>query len=131
VRVQPDVVVELRADETVLEGLYRHGYAYRTGCRRGGCGVCKVDLVSGTVRYTRVISQAVLTDEERASGTCLTCRAVPLDDVTIALREEELSRNPLLAFLCGASPSTRPPSQRATGRPTPSIPELPRGDEQR
>lgn len=98
-RVDPDVELELRHDETVLEGLYRAGYAYRIGCRRGGCGVCKVDLLEGAVYYPRTVSDEVLTERERGSGTCLTCRAVPAGDVTIALREEKLRRNPLLAFL--------------------------------
>lgn len=101
VTVLPDgVTVELREGETVLEGLYRSGYAYRTGCRRGGCGVCKVDLREGEVEYNRTIAATVLTDEERATGTCLTCRAVPAGPITIELREEHLRRtNPLLAFL--------------------------------
>jgi ferredoxin len=50
VTVDPDgVEVALLDGETILAGLYRSGYAYRTGCRRGGCGICKVDLVSGDV----------------------------------------------------------------------------------
>ncbi len=90
-------VIHLDADETVLGGLYNAGFAYTVGCRRGGCGVCKVDLVAGEVTYNRPIAANVLTDEERAGGTCLTCRAVPNGDVTIALRDEELRLiNPLL-----------------------------------
>lgn len=115
-RVQPGVDVELRKDETVLAGLYRHGYTYRIGCRRGGCGICKVDLVCGEVRYDAAVSPEVLTDDERSSGTCLTCRAVPVDDVTIALREEQLRRNPLLAFLQKAGSRSTPPNcQQTTG----------------
>lgn len=99
VTVEPDVVVELRDGETVLEALYRAGYTYRTGCRRGGCGVCKVDLRRGAVHYPKTVADDVLTAQERTTGTCLSCRAVPETDVTIALREEELHRNSLLAFL--------------------------------
>lgn len=112
VTVLPDgVEVELRESETVLEGLYRSGYAYRTGCRRGGCGVCKVDLRAGSVTYNRTIAATVLTDDERASGTCLSCRAVPDGDVVVELRDEHLRRtNPLLAFL--PRPSSAPTPQR-------------------
>jgi ferredoxin len=39
--------------ETILEGLYRNGYAFRIGCRRGGCAICKVDLLAGEVQYNR------------------------------------------------------------------------------
>jgi ferredoxin len=115
VTVQPDgVVVELKDGETVLEGLYRSGYAYRTGCRRGGCGICKVDLRGGSVTYNRTIASTVLTDEEREDGTCLSCRAVPDGDVVIELRDEHLRRtNPLLAFLPRPKPAPgTPPSPR-------------------
>ncbi len=87
-----DVEVELLEGETILEGLYRNGYAYRIGCRRGGCAICKVDLLDGDVTYNRPVAANVLTDDERAAGTCLSCRAVPAGDVTVALRTEHLRR---------------------------------------
>jgi CDP-4-dehydro-6-deoxyglucose reductase len=98
--VKPDdIEVTLLEGETILEGLYRSGYAYRIGCRRGGCAICKVDLLEGEVEYNRTVAETVLTDDERATGTCLTCRAVPVGDVTIALRDEHLRRvASLLAF---------------------------------
>jgi ferredoxin len=118
-RVQPGIVVDLHDDETVLEGLYRHGYAYRTGCRRGGCGICKVDLVEGTVRYPAAVSPDVLDEDELAAGTCLSCRAVPEDAVTIALRQEEIRRNPWFAFADAQKARIAPPSRRPGGDPTP------------
>jgi hypothetical protein len=46
----------------------------------------------------------VLSEDERASGTCLTCRAVPRGDVTIALRDEDLRRvSSLLARYAAAA----------------------------
>lgn len=107
VTVLPEgVTVPLAAGETVLEGLYRAGYAYRTGCRRGGCGVCKVTLVRGEVEYHRTIAATVLAPDERSSGVCLTCRAVPTGDgITIALRDDDTLRRttPLLALLRGTT----------------------------
>lgn len=97
--VEPDVNIELRDGETVLAGLYRQGYAYRIGCRRGGCGICKVDLVTGSVAYPVPVADTVLGYAERNADTCLSCRAVPLTDITIALRGERLTRNSLLANL--------------------------------
>lgn len=80
-------VIYLDADETVLSGLYKAGYAYTIGCRRGGCGICKVDCRDGEFTYNRPIADTVITDEERADGTCLSCRAVPDGDVTIEMRD--------------------------------------------
>ncbi len=114
VTVQPAVTVELRQDETVLEGLYRHGYAYRVGCRRGGCGICKADLLAGSVGYPKTVSPDILTDHERADGTCLTCRAVPAGDITIALRGDRLTRNPWLAGVTRARPAAGPSDSHQT-----------------
>ena len=105
--VTPDgVKVELLDGETVLEGLYRHGYAYRIGCRRGGCAICMVDLLDGQVQYNRPVAEKVLNDEQRASGSCLSCRAVALTDITIALREDTLRRvNPFTAMFAAEKPT--------------------------
>jgi ferredoxin len=93
-------VVYLDPDETVLSGLYRAGYAYAIGCRRGGCAVCKVDCLSGQFNYDHPIAESVLTGDERADGTCLTCRAVPEGDITIEMRNEDLRLiNPFLRQL--------------------------------
>lgn len=92
--------IMIRPGETILETLCRAGYAYRIGCRRGGCAICKVDLVDGEVTYPKVVADSVLSADERATGTCLTCRAVPAGSVTIALREETLRMtNPYLGML--------------------------------
>jgi len=101
VTVRPDdEVIHVADAETILGGLAKAGFTYRVGCRRGGCGICKVTLVEGQVTYERPIASAVLTDEERADGTCLSCRAVPDGDVTIELRDDTLRlTNPLLRML--------------------------------
>ena len=98
VTVQPGgEVIYLDPDETVLSGLYKAGYAYAAGCRRGGCAICKVDCLSGQFDYDHPIADTVLTAGERADGTCLTCRAVPTGDITIEMRDEDLRLiNPFL-----------------------------------
>lgn len=108
VRVLPDwIVVETRSNETILHALYRSGYGYRTGCTRGGCGICKVDLVEGAVDYAARVAETVLSPEEIAAGTCLSCRAIPRTDVVMALRSDRLRRlNPYLT-----TPSTPPESK--------------------
>ena len=83
-----DVEVQLRDSETILGGLHRAGYAARTGCLRGGCGICKVDVVDGTVSYAERVADTVLTPQERADGVCLICRAVPDEDTVIAPRPD-------------------------------------------
>jgi len=95
------VAVDSRPGESVLAALVRSGYGHRVGCRRGGCGVCKVELVAGAVTYPTVVAATVLTDEERAAGRCLTCRAVPSGDVELRMLDDDKLRcvAPLLAML--------------------------------
>jgi ferredoxin len=87
--------VTARPDETLLAALSRAGLGYRIGCRRGGCGVCKLHLLLGEVRYERALADSVLSDEERIEGICLSCRAVPITSVVIELQEGDKLRRVL------------------------------------
>lgn len=105
--VVPDgVVVDLGDRETILEGLFRCGYAYRIGCRRGGCAICIVDLVEGEVEYNRTVAEKVLSEADKQNGACLSCRAVAVTDITISLRDETLRTvNPLMALYAATKPA--------------------------
>ena len=81
-------VIYLEPGETVLSGLYKAGFAYTVGCKRGGCGICKVDILAGEFAYNRPVAESVVSETERADGTCLSCRAVPESDLTIEMRDE-------------------------------------------
>lgn len=103
VTVLPDGLrVVAEEEETLLRALSKAGLRYRVGCRRGGCGICKVQLVVGEVAYERPIAPTVLTDDERVEGICLSCRAVPLTNVVIELQEGDKLRR-VLGFGLGAT----------------------------
>jgi CDP-4-dehydro-6-deoxyglucose reductase len=90
-------VIHLEPGETVLGGLYKAGYAYTIGCRRGGCAICKVDVLEGEFSYERPVADSVISEQERTDGTCLSCRAVPDSDLTIEMRDDCLRLvNPFL-----------------------------------
>ncbi len=72
-----------REGQTILDAALKAGIELPHGCTRGGCGVCKI-RVKGKVDFGRV-SRAMLTDQEKESGFCLSCRAVPLEDLEISL----------------------------------------------
>jgi ferredoxin len=96
VTILPDGVhVPANAEETLLATLSRAGLRYRVGCKRGGCGICKVQLLLGEVRYERPIAASVLSDDERVEGICLSCRAVPLTNIVIELQEGDRLRRVL------------------------------------
>lgn len=69
--------------QTLLEGMENLGKkGIPVGCRGGGCGVCKVQVLSGT--YTkRVMSREHVSVEEEAQGYVLACRVKPTSAVTL------------------------------------------------
>ena len=115
-----DVRIPVEEGETVLAALGRAGMRYRVGCRRGGCGVCKVHLLLGEVYYERPIADSVLTDEERIAGICLSCRAVPITNVVIELQEGDRLRRVLPFGFAAAKPagshSSSSPGDRIAGK---------------
>ncbi len=62
--------VVVRPAETMLGALIRSGYLIRVGCKRGGCGICKVHVLAGEYTYERVVSDDVITEDDRAAGWC-------------------------------------------------------------
>ena len=125
VTILPDGVrVVAREGETLLRALARAGLRYRVGCRRGGCGICKVQLKLGEVRYERPIADSVLSDDERVEGICLSCRAVPITNIVIELQEGDRLRR-VLGFVDpnsapnSASCEVTGPARGRTGGGTP------------
>ena len=70
---------------SVLEGMEALGKkGIPVGCRQGGCGVCKVQVLEG--RYAkRVMSRAHVSAEEEASGCVLSCRIKPSSDLRVSV----------------------------------------------
>lgn len=63
-----------------MEQLGRRGIP--VGCRNGGCGVCKVQVLDGEVA-TRVMSREHVSAEEEARGIVLACRCFPRSDLAL------------------------------------------------
>jgi CDP-4-dehydro-6-deoxyglucose reductase len=74
------------ADETILNAALNAGFSLPYGCRNGGCGACKGQVISGTVEYNDVQPSA-LTVAEMAAGKALFCCAQAASDVVIECRE--------------------------------------------
>ena len=93
----------------------RAGLRYRVGCKRGGCGICKVQLVLGEVRYERPIAESVLSRRRAGEGICLSCRAVPLTNIVIELQEGDRLRR-VLGFAYPNSTAHRRAGRGPAGR---------------
>ena len=73
------------ADRDLLRSMERLGRkGIPAGCRGGGCGVCKVHIVSGSVK-SKKMSRAHVSVEDQASGYVLACRSYPQSDVRLAV----------------------------------------------
>ena len=71
-------------NETILQAAIRQGFNLRYGCKHGGCGMCKAQVVEGEVDNTEASSFALL-DFEKQQGLALLCCAYPESDVSIEL----------------------------------------------
>lgn len=81
---QSSEVYECLPEESMLQGMARLGRrGIPLGCLNGGCGICKVAVVSGEWQKTGLMSRAHVSEEEEARGVVLACRAAPGSDVEI------------------------------------------------
>ena len=65
---------------TGMENLGRKGIP--VGCRNGGCGVCKVEVVDGDYA-ARVMSREHVSEDDEAGRRVLACRVRPRSDLQI------------------------------------------------
>lgn len=75
--------LEVQDGQTVLDAALAAGIPYPHGCKSGRCGSCKSRLIEGEVELLQH-SRFALTDEEKADGLILACRALPQTDAAVA-----------------------------------------------
>jgi len=72
-------------ERSVLEGMEALGKkGIPVGCRQGGCGVCKIQVVDGSYAK-RVMSREHVSEQEEAAGCVLSCRIKPTSDLRISV----------------------------------------------
>lgn len=93
-------ILVVPAGVTLLEAALAEGIAYPHGCRSGRCGACRTRLVSGEVERLEH-NRFALSDEEKAQGLILACRAIPTTDAVITwLDQEQTASHPHRRFNC-------------------------------
>ena len=71
-------------DESLLRGMLKLGRkGVPAGCVNGGCGVCKVRVVEGSVKSLGPVSRAHVSADEERRGITLACRVAPVTAVRI------------------------------------------------
>ena len=69
-------------DESLFAAMIRTGKgSIRYGCEGGGCGVCKIKIISGDTKKFKNMSRAHVSAEEEAEGFALACCIKPLSDI--------------------------------------------------
>lgn len=78
-----DEAYACKEGESVLHGMARLGKkGIPLGCRGGGCGICKVQVLEGEYS-SRVMSKSHVSDTERENHCVLACRIYPQTDLEI------------------------------------------------
>ena len=74
------------AGETIMEAAKKHGINLPLGCCDGACGLCKGDVLQGTVDHGKS-TELALSAEERNASVALFCCAKPTSDLVIKPRD--------------------------------------------
>ena len=85
-----DHTFQVEEGEAVLDAALRQSIALPYGCRGGGCGACKGQLLEGTVSYPDGLPNG-LSEEDHNKGFVLFCQAVPNNDLIIKSKEVAVS----------------------------------------
>lgn len=70
-------------DQHLLQGMSSLGKkGIPSGCHGGGCGVCKIRILSGRYK-TITMSRAHVSEEEEKQGVSLACRTFPQENINL------------------------------------------------
>ena len=73
-------------DEFILDAMKRSGLGpIHYGCFGGGCGICKMRILSGQYSAVKRMSRAHVTEQEQEDGLALVCCIKPRSNLTIAI----------------------------------------------
>lgn len=75
--------------ESLLAALGKAGVdLVSVGCRGGGCGVCRVRVISGRYQLGKV-SRAHCSEADQAEGLTLACRLYPESDLEVIVQKKQ------------------------------------------
>lgn len=74
----------LRPSEDLLKAMSRLARTrFPQACRSGGCGICKIQLLEGSVRPLGPQSRTHISEKDEAERMFLACRCTPCSPVHI------------------------------------------------
>jgi len=75
-------------DQSPLQAARNEFIPFPSGCRRGGCGMCKVKVLSGEYEQELVRSHEALPDEDLENAFALACCMTLKSDVDLITIED-------------------------------------------
>lgn len=71
-------------NDLLSSAIRARGVPFIVACRSGGCGVCKIKVISG--EYERgICSKKTLPDEDREQNYSLACKTLPKSNMVISI----------------------------------------------
>ncbi|NLY08791.1 MAG: 2Fe-2S iron-sulfur cluster binding domain-containing protein [Tissierellia bacterium] len=81
--INENIYIDLFSGEHIVQGVARFNSKHSmNGCCGGGCGICRIKILSGDYT-TKKMSRKQVTDEEEKEGYALGCRVFPESDMSI------------------------------------------------
>lgn len=75
-------VISCTHNKHLMDSLSSRSDIAPKGCHNGGCGICKIEVLSGEYE-SMVMSRKHITQEEEDKGIVLACRIFPRSDMEI------------------------------------------------
>ena len=77
---------ECAPDKNVLKAMEKLGRkGIPIGCRGGGCGICRVQVIGNSDYHTGKMSREQITAEDEKKGICLACKLIPESNLHLKL----------------------------------------------
>lgn len=71
------------SQESLLEAMCRVGLrGIPSGCRGGGCGVCKIEILAGDFK-SKIMSKDHVNEDDLANQRLLACRVYPSSNLSL------------------------------------------------
>lgn len=78
-------IYSCRETQHLLAGMVQLGKkGIPVGCRGGGCGVCKVKIITGNFS-TKKMSREHISEQDEAKSVVLACRVFPQSDISLSV----------------------------------------------
>lgn len=79
-----DKTVLCKTDQILFDAINKLPDALiKTGCYGGGCGICKIKVISGKYKIVKKMSKAHITEQDLKDNIILSCCIVPQTDMII------------------------------------------------